>query len=211
MAGTFQKAVDDARASVTKLPIALQPILQHLKDVGLLMDVNSKKIDAVNVKYKEQGDKIRGVLSSLTDELTRLNESEAPEEVMGIVESQTRARIAAEQEVQQAKLKQIEDQRKVEIDALGTASADFETLFNRVIGDSGEAAAEVARQWSRAPWEDWPRPPSMPGGGSYDPIPGYARGGVVSRPTPAWIAEGGHPEIVGSVDFMERALAGAMR
>ena len=62
-------------------------------------------------------------------------------------------------------------------------------------------------------WSEEGRPPPFdpgdtnPGGGDN----GYAAGGVVSRPQRAWIAEGGQPEIIGPVDFMARALAGAMR
>jgi hypothetical protein len=59
--------------------------------------------------------------------------------------------------------------------------------------------------------------PGLPGGdGSGDTpppgdVPGHAAGGVFASEHLARIAEGGQPEIVGSVDFMRRALAGAIR
>jgi hypothetical protein len=41
-------------------------------------------------------------------------------------------------------------------------------------------------------------------------VPGHARGGVFNREHIARIAEGGQPEIVGSVDFMTKAVAAAL-
>jgi hypothetical protein len=54
-------------------------------------------------------------------------------------------------------------------------------------------------------------PPDIPddGGGGGD-FPGHARGGLFRHAHPAWIAERGKPEIVGDVEFMTRALAGAL-
>jgi hypothetical protein len=40
---------------------------------------------------------------------------------------------------------------------------------------------------------------------------GYAKGGLVTSPERAWIGEGGEPELVGPIDFMTDALAGALR
>lgn len=49
--------------------------------------------------------------------------------------------------------------------------------------------------------------PDLPDGSN---LPGHALGGVFSRPHVAMIAEGGQPEIVGSEQFMARAIAGAL-
>ena len=49
--------------------------------------------------------------------------------------------------------------------------------------------------------------PDLPDGSD---LPGHALGGVFSRPHVAMIAEGGQPEIVGSEQFMARAIAGAL-
>jgi hypothetical protein len=52
--------------------------------------------------------------------------------------------------------------------------------------------------------------PDGPGGGGSSDLPGHAAGGVFSTAHTARIAEGGQPEIVGSVGFMTRALEGAL-
>lgn len=44
-----------------------------------------------------------------------------------------------------------------------------------------------------------------------DEIPGHAAGGLFNREHVARIAEGGQPEIVGSVEFMTQAVAGALQ
>lgn len=46
--------------------------------------------------------------------------------------------------------------------------------------------------------------------GRPDGEPGYASGGLITRPHRAWVGEGGQPELIGPVDFMARALAGAL-
>ena len=40
-------------------------------------------------------------------------------------------------------------------------------------------------------------------------MPGYARGALISVPHVARVGEGGQPELIGPVDFMAAALAGA--
>lgn len=53
-------------------------------------------------------------------------------------------------------------------------------------------------------------PPGDNGGGDGTPPPGHAAGGVFTGEHVARIAEGGQPEIVGSVPFMRKALVGAL-
>lgn len=49
------------------------------------------------------------------------------------------------------------------------------------------------------------------GGPRTDGEPGYASGGLITRPHRAWVGEGGEPELIGPVAFMREALAGALR
>ena len=99
---------------------------------------------------------------------------------------------------------------------LTTLNETLQTLTERLAGLAGvsaTSAAQVQAQWEKAPWEGWTSPefPSRDGLQGWDPSwPGHAAGGVFQTPHAAWIAEGGQPEIVGSVGFMRAALRGAL-
>ncbi len=69
------------------------------------------------------------------------------------------------------------------------------------------AAASTPMPTVRIPYEyvDAGGEPGRPDG-----EPGYAAGGLITRPHRAWVGEGGEPELIGPVDFMARALAGAL-
>ena len=50
-----------------------------------------------------------------------------------------------------------------------------------------------------------------PTGGEYEPtMPGYASGALITREHVARVGEGGQPELIGPIDFMREALAGAL-
>ena len=129
-------------------------------------------------KYKKQLDELESEYKSLSDSVNK----EAEEAVMGVVETQQRARMA-QIEIEKVDL---EAKKAAEIAAAKEASAssttaaenDYQTLFRTVVSRSADAAREVYQQWKRAPWEDWSRIPSPPvypqaSGGDY----------LVSKPT----------------------------
>jgi hypothetical protein len=140
---------------------------------------------AADTALTGEAKKFSDQLKALDTELKGLTASvsaEATEDVMGVIETQQRARIA-EIEAEQAKLKaQQAAAEEVSASVTDTAQKDYAALFATVVDDSGTAAAEVARQWARAPWADWPDPPVYTA-----PVYGGAQaaGGdyLVTRPT----------------------------
>lgn len=180
MGGAFSKMVTDAMASGQQLPESLRPIIEHLREVGLLEDGTAKKIDEVTQKYKEQADAVeanfskqieavKNNLASIDQQLAALNASEAPEEIMGSVEAAARKKLEEEKKLEQEKLKALETQKDTELAAIEASknkevedikkvAVDFEKLFKDTASKSAESAAEVARQWQKEPWADWQPP-----------------------------------------------------
>jgi hypothetical protein len=155
-------------------------MLEHLREMGKLATDGDDTLTRMLEGFEERSTSAKDALKSLDDELAALNASEAPEEVMGVVEANTRARIEAERKIAEEKLAQIEAEKAAAIEAAktqaSTAGEDFDSLFADVTTRSADAAAEVAAQWARAPWSDWGRPPSPSGSDGSDPTPGYATG-----------------------------------
>jgi hypothetical protein len=132
----------------------------------------------------------KSAVKALDDQIASLQQSianEAPEEVMGVVEAQARARIAALEKERGAAQQHVE-----EVQASLTQSMD------RV----AEAIDRIPRDIEitvRTHFE---------GAEGRDPYPQHAVGAYVREDHTATVHAG---EIVGPVDFMGRALAGAMR
>lgn len=57
---------------------------------------------------------------------------------------------------------------------------------------------------------DVPGDPDDKGGQDEDGVPRFAKGVYATKPRLGWFGEGGEPELGGPVDFMSKALAGAM-
>jgi hypothetical protein len=139
-------------------------------------------------------------LSALDSEIASLQksiDSEAPEEVMGVVEAQARARLEALQREREAAAKHVEDLQ----DQLTAA-------MNRV--------ADALEKMPRNPFEDWRVPEPSDGGdgtgphsggpGGHEP-PAHADGAYIRQDHVARVHAG---EIIGPADFMTRALETAL-
>jgi hypothetical protein len=101
------------------------------------------RIDNEKAKYSELKAHIESEMQSLSDELQAINESEAPEEVMGIEESRARARIAERQAALEQELAAAEEQSRLAIASLtDAAGAEFENIDTRAhaLTDSIEGA-----------------------------------------------------------------------
>lgn len=207
-AAAWSELVQAAQRSGTTLPESVRPMIEHLREIGLLTTEDTSKVEELLETFTARSKDAVDTIAKLDDELAALNASEAPEEVMGIVEANTRARIDAERKIAEEKLAQIEQEKQEALKALeteqGTTRETFDTLFADVTVKSGEAAATVAEQWRKAPWEDWGPVPSAPG------VPGYASGALITAPHLAMVGEGGERELIGPVGFMAEALAGAL-
>jgi len=154
------KKVEDFNAAVTALNAGMAA-----QEAAAIAQQKAKEdaLAAVNAKYDEQAGVIRSALSSLTSELDALNASEAPEEVMGVVETQTRARIAAEMAVQEEKLAAIEAARAAELSSIAAMAQAIKDVFK------DEFQVQI----------HWPTPPSWATmGGQVDAPPEFAAGGM---------------------------------
>jgi hypothetical protein len=135
-------------------------------------------------------DKLKGELKSLTESIA----DEAPEEVMGVIEQQARAKIAAIEE--QIKLEEVkaEAAKQAGLEATGEAKRQADELdgyLKELFGRGYVVPIEFIYEL--------PEFPSISGGG----IPQLASGGIVRRPTLALIGERG-PEAVVPLSNLSR-------
>jgi hypothetical protein len=167
-----------------------------------LADAATKAAETQKSAIDSVTDKIRGQLTELDQRRQSLMDSisnEAPEEVMGIVEAQTRAQIASI-DAQKASLQE-------QIDNVQGAG---ESAIDSIAHTAQETYKEIARQWQAG----LVIPYTFQAQNSPDPsvsgIPHYASGGIAEGRQVAVIAERGRREIVGDVAFMTDALSGAI-
>jgi hypothetical protein len=124
-------------------------------------------------------------LSREYDQLWNSIKDEAPEEVMGIIESQTRARMAS-----------VAQERAVRESELGALTAAMQDSMEQIADAAVDAADAITRAFSSI------RIPPIKVGVEYDgaltggpSVPAFAAGGIVRRPTLALVGEAG-PEAV---------------
>jgi hypothetical protein len=135
---------------------------------------------------QDQLDAITGKLKSLTDSIA----NEAPEEVMGVIEQNTRAQIKA-LEAQQTAAQQ-------NLDSLAKNSTDnFDAYLKEI--DGRKVTIDVG--WNVDPLDL---------AGLLGKIPAMAAGGIVRRPTLALIGEHG-PEAVTPLNGQQLGMTGAIQ
>jgi hypothetical protein len=166
-------------------------------------DALVKSGDATVIAAQKTKDAIKGIddqISSLQDSIA----GEAPEEFMGVVERETRDRIAALAEQR----KQLEEQLQQQQEDTKDATADVASGVGDVT-DNAEAALSVFERWKRAILDAGGALGDMrfPGGESPEPGASHASGAYIRRDHVARVHAG---EIIGPVDFMRRALKGAI-
>lgn len=189
------------------------------------------KVAATRTEFLAQSDAIRAQMGTLDTELARLNASEAPEEFMGTVEKNTRARIASQKGMLTAQLDTIQQQQAAALLALETTSGDaargigdgFGLAFDGVVEDARITRGKFDEIFGGLRYSvdvtgkvDWDLPeapdriyagPTRSAPGPSDPSASYAEGAYIRRDHVARVHAG---ELIGPVSFMSDALAGAM-
>ena len=203
------KDVNAAKAAVEQIVPVLEAYRQKQEEAAVASAAATAEaqaaLDANQKAAAANQEKVQAITASLGDldkQLADLNASEAPEEVMGVVETQTRARIAAEQDVLNAKLAAAEEEQARLDETAEQLAKDLPDAAKEGVEKINEYLQQVNPLHIRV---DFPSK-----GGEPVELPGAAAGGLFSRPSVRVLAEGGEPELAGPISFMERALAGAM-
>jgi TP901 family phage tail tape measure protein len=226
---------EDVTKAIQNINAALAAYEAKTKSAADAEAAQAAQIDATKAALEEKTKAIHDQMAGLDDELKKLNASEAPEEHMGTVERKARERIAREKEDLQRQLDAaqkaaadaieaikaagtgandaLKTQGQTTIDLLKGGFLDLQGYSRDQIDKIREALLNLGKN---IPPINIPVNVQMPEGPDGSPtipmpsVPGHAAGGVFSSPHLARIAEGGQAEIVGSVGFMSRALAGAL-
>ena len=147
-------------------------------------------MEAVRVKLQDQIATIDSELQSLEQSIAQ----EAPEEVMGVVEAQARARIDQLRKERAALQQEMQEATKENVDAAGASLDDMlDAVKDRMRTFKVVIPVEYAM-------------PDDPGGERPEPEPegGAAAGVMANRPGLVLFGEGGEPEVGGPASFFRR-------
>jgi hypothetical protein len=198
--GVGKNNPEQARAVIDAITKALDEQKNKEGEVG----------DAANASADEQtkaAQKIKDSIKGIDDQISSLQDSiagEAPEEFMGVVERETRDRIAALAEQRKALEEELQQQQEDTKDATNDVGDSVDGVT-----DSAGAALGMFERWKGA-IEDAGgalgnvRFPGDSGG----EMPAHASGAYIRRDHVAHVHAG---EIVGPQDFIARALADAIK
>jgi TP901 family phage tail tape measure protein len=189
------------KAQLEAAAVAAVKLHAYMRDSGLYTaaavqkaweDANAALIAAGHAgaeaasKASEEIEKLKGELKSLNESVA----AEAPEEVMGVIETQQRARIAAIEEEIKAREEQIEAERVAREEAAAAAAADAKSYSDQRKAEYDSEYAYLSDLFSRGV--------KIPAAFVYSNSPGSApsygsRGGVVTRNgiMPKYMAMGG--------------------
>jgi hypothetical protein len=198
--GVGKNNPEQARAVIDLITKALNDLQVKEGDVAA----------AANKAADEQtkaAEKIKSAISGIDDQISSLQDSiagEAPEEFMGVVERETRDRIAALAEQRKALETQLQEQQVDTKDAVDDVGTGVDNVT-----DSAEAALGIFERWKGAIDDAGDSLGSMrfPGGESPEPGASHASGAYIRRDHVARVHAG---EIIGPIDFMRRAIQGAV-
>jgi hypothetical protein len=198
--GVGKNNPEQAKAVIDAITKALDE--QKSKE-GEVADAAKKSADDQTKAVEKIKDSIKGIddqISSLQDSIA----GEAPEEFMGVVERETRDRIAALAEQRKQLEEQLQEQQADTKDAVDDVGTGVDGVT-----DSAEAALGIFQRWKGAIDDAGDSLGSMrfPGGESPEPGASHASGAYIRRDHVARVHAG---EIIGPVDFMRRALKGAI-
>jgi TP901 family phage tail tape measure protein len=190
------------KAQLEAAAVAAVKLHAYMRDSGLYTaaavqkaweDANAALIAAGHAgaeaasKASEEIEKLKGELKSLNESVA----AEAPEEVMGVIETQQRARIAAIEEEIKAREEQIEAERVAREEAAAAAAADAKSYSDQRKSEYDSEYAYLSDLFSRGVKIPATFVYSNSPGGS---APSYgSRGGVVTRNgiMPKYMAMGG--------------------
>lgn len=115
------KKMDEFRAAADAATAALARQEQQVRANAERQAAHQAEVDAVTAKYQAMADKLRSEIKSINDQVAQLDATEAWEEEMGVVERQTRDRLARQKEDLQRQLDATEAEGKATVDALNDA------------------------------------------------------------------------------------------
>ena len=180
MADDLNAMLLDAATYGQQLPAAMQPMVDKLVELGLISDEVAAALtgnaDAVTAASQQATAAMQAQFDALGKEYDSLAQSiadEAPEEVMGVVETQTRARMAAIQEEQ--------DALQASMDAAQQEAQTTAEELAQALKDIFADPVKVNIDWGEPPdwWEEIhggvTGNAGKPGGAEPN-VPGYAQG-----------------------------------
>ncbi len=215
------KKTKDFEAAVRDVVAALEAQKKKTEETAAATSEAATAAAAAAEKEKaareEQIAALKEQLAGLDKERQTLVDSianEAPEEVMGVVEAETRARIAQIDAEKEALQKKVDDVQAAQDEA--SANAEQQTAdLRKKIEDIFKDPIVISYEYQTTG-----APPGGPGGhagiapgepepGSFPGLPGAAAGVFATVPTVRVFGEK-EPELGGPVDFMSKALGGAI-
>ena len=174
----------------TEAPPALQPIFEKMIEMGLLVDENGNKVtDLSQVHFKDLGATGSEAGKKITDSLFEML---AAAGTAGISTDTLRQKLK-EMGHSEETINSIMDSIASLGDTIGDAAGEAEALAEAIASIPDEVSTTYT-------FNQEGEPPVLAASGIY-----------AKRPTLAVFGEGGEPELGGPVDFMSKALAGAMR
>lgn len=211
------------KADLQALADQAKKTYEYMRDSGLytaatIADAFQKSKDATTAALGEEAsaasaamqkahDDAKAVVDGLDQQLKSLRDSianEAPEEVMGIVEANTRAQIAAitaQRKDAQSALEQVNQQIQDAADAAVAATQKAADGAGKATVDAIQSALDEAVFRARVRVETF-------GDGSTTSMPAHADGAYIREDHVARVHAG---EIIGPADFMTRALIAALQ
>jgi phage-related protein len=176
----FIKANDPGEISeaIDAVTAALGPYIAQKQKAAEAEAAHAQAVADATAKFEEQKAVLSDQLKSLDTELAALNASEAPEAVMGVIEAQTRARIASEKQALDEQMANLEKSQAETLNALDeTAKAAAKSIQDAL--DALRAPDLTIRIHYELPNPD--QMPGGPGGPEGPPSenrrpPGYASG-----------------------------------
>lgn len=183
------------RAQLQEAAKDAEETYRYIRDSGLY---TAASVDQAFQQWQDSliaaGDAGATALKKIDAEMKSLQDSiamEAPEEVMGVIEAEQRARLKALEEEKAATLVKIEEELRAEEAAAVTAEASAQKAFDKTLVDARALDGEMRRIFSQG--YDIPfRFQGMPGGGSGGAGNGgpQAHGGDYRVDKPTWFMAG---------------------
>lgn len=236
-AGSYSDLLQTIKTTGATAPEAMQPILLKLMDMGLLVDATGQKLtdlsginfadaagnihqvtaavlqatraaEQAQTAYEDLKKKVADQFADIDKQEAALNASEAPEAVMGVIETQQRAQFAAQRAALEEQLKVAAEAAKAAADAVAKTQTDAAAAAAAGVGKSidetgdrfvhlGDVAEEQAKRAREAlstighdipsitiPYHYSQDGPDLPAGAD---VRGLSTGGLVTR----YLATGG--------------------
>jgi predicted nucleic acid-binding Zn-ribbon protein len=236
-AGSYSLLFDTIKKTGADVPDALLPILQQMIDLGLLVDENGVKVTTLaDVAFAELGRAVgeagtvggaalddlnkkldefvsKGYITAeqadeMRQKFTGIKEgAEAVEDTSGEVDDLTQKVIISKSKAEELRQELLNQQNAhTTIEETEGHIYDLQKALQEAEAETGRLEDALRRLASASSGISAPTVSS-----GTPSLEGAAHGIYAWGPTPAIFGEGGEPELGGSVGFMSKALAGALR